>query len=131
MYSLCFTPERIQTDPDAFIMLGYLNTHLQLKKQATEAYRRFATSSYLYIWKFCPARWTVSDSDLDHTGINSFLDILFSPKSCRVASGVPSHRQAQLCSEGLWTCTQVKLTSYNYAISHFIYSNAIRFISAK
>ncbi|XP_016361283.1 tetratricopeptide repeat protein 37-like isoform X2 [Sinocyclocheilus anshuiensis] len=32
--------ERIQTDPDAFIMLGYLNTHLQLKKQATEAYRR-------------------------------------------------------------------------------------------
>uniref|UniRef100_A0A8C1WLQ7 Tetratricopeptide repeat domain 37 n=1 Tax=Cyprinus carpio TaxID=7962 RepID=A0A8C1WLQ7_CYPCA len=44
--------ERIQTDPDAFIMLGYLNTHLQLKKQATEAYRRFATSSYLYIWKF-------------------------------------------------------------------------------
>uniref|UniRef100_A0A673LIY5 Tetratricopeptide repeat protein 37-like n=1 Tax=Sinocyclocheilus rhinocerous TaxID=307959 RepID=A0A673LIY5_9TELE len=44
--------ERIQTDPDAFIMLGYLNTHLQLKKQATEAYRRFVTSSYLYIWKF-------------------------------------------------------------------------------
>uniref|UniRef100_A0A8C1DIL0 SKI3 subunit of superkiller complex n=2 Tax=Cyprinus carpio TaxID=7962 RepID=A0A8C1DIL0_CYPCA len=35
--------ERIQTDPDAFIMLGYLNTHLQLKKQATEAYRRFAS----------------------------------------------------------------------------------------
>ncbi|XP_051518689.1 tetratricopeptide repeat protein 37 [Myxocyprinus asiaticus] len=34
--------ERIQTDPDAFIMLGYLNTHLQLKKQATEAYRRAA-----------------------------------------------------------------------------------------
>ncbi|RXN21205.1 tetratricopeptide repeat 37 [Labeo rohita] len=32
--------ERIQTDPDAFIMLGYLNTHLQLRKQATEAYRR-------------------------------------------------------------------------------------------
>ncbi|XP_051981305.1 tetratricopeptide repeat protein 37 [Xyrauchen texanus] len=34
--------ERIQTDPDAYIMLGYLNTHLQLKKQATEAYRRAA-----------------------------------------------------------------------------------------
>uniref|UniRef100_A0A671KQG0 Tetratricopeptide repeat protein 37-like n=1 Tax=Sinocyclocheilus anshuiensis TaxID=1608454 RepID=A0A671KQG0_9TELE len=50
--------ERVQTDPDSFIMLGYLNTHLQLRKQATEAYRRFATSSYLYIWKFCPARWT-------------------------------------------------------------------------
>uniref|UniRef100_A0A673MNC0 Tetratricopeptide repeat protein 37-like n=1 Tax=Sinocyclocheilus rhinocerous TaxID=307959 RepID=A0A673MNC0_9TELE len=33
--------ERVQTDPDAFIMLGYLNTHLQLRKQATEAYRRF------------------------------------------------------------------------------------------
>lgn len=32
--------ERIQTDPDAFIMLGYLNTHLQLRKQATEAYHR-------------------------------------------------------------------------------------------
>uniref|UniRef100_A0A673MSF8 Tetratricopeptide repeat protein 37-like n=1 Tax=Sinocyclocheilus rhinocerous TaxID=307959 RepID=A0A673MSF8_9TELE len=32
--------ERVQTDPDAFIMLGYLNTHLQLRKQATEAYRR-------------------------------------------------------------------------------------------
>ncbi|XP_048045136.1 tetratricopeptide repeat protein 37 [Megalobrama amblycephala] len=32
--------ERIQTDPDAFIMLGYLNTHLQLRKQATVAYRR-------------------------------------------------------------------------------------------
>uniref|UniRef100_A0A673LH76 Tetratricopeptide repeat protein 37-like n=1 Tax=Sinocyclocheilus rhinocerous TaxID=307959 RepID=A0A673LH76_9TELE len=39
--------ERIQTDPDAFIMLGYLNTHLQLKKQATEAYRRFVTSNQL------------------------------------------------------------------------------------
>uniref|UniRef100_A0A8C1VN77 Tetratricopeptide repeat domain 37 n=1 Tax=Cyprinus carpio TaxID=7962 RepID=A0A8C1VN77_CYPCA len=55
--------ERIQTDPDAFIMLGYLNTHLQLKKQATEAYRRFVTSSYLNIWKFCPARWTASLDD--------------------------------------------------------------------
>ncbi|XP_073716319.1 superkiller complex protein 3 [Misgurnus anguillicaudatus] len=32
--------ERIQVDPDAFIMLGYLNTHLQLKKQATESYHR-------------------------------------------------------------------------------------------
>uniref|UniRef100_A0A671KPS0 Tetratricopeptide repeat protein 37-like n=1 Tax=Sinocyclocheilus anshuiensis TaxID=1608454 RepID=A0A671KPS0_9TELE len=32
--------ERVQTDPDSFIMLGYLNTHLQLRKQATEAYRR-------------------------------------------------------------------------------------------
>uniref|UniRef100_A0A673MLJ3 Tetratricopeptide repeat protein 37-like n=1 Tax=Sinocyclocheilus rhinocerous TaxID=307959 RepID=A0A673MLJ3_9TELE len=39
--------ERVQTDPDAFIMLGYLNTHLQLRKQATEAYRRFATSNKL------------------------------------------------------------------------------------
>uniref|UniRef100_A0A671KS77 Tetratricopeptide repeat protein 37-like n=1 Tax=Sinocyclocheilus anshuiensis TaxID=1608454 RepID=A0A671KS77_9TELE len=35
--------ERVQTDPDSFIMLGYLNTHLQLRKQATEAYRRFAS----------------------------------------------------------------------------------------
>ncbi|KAI4898342.1 hypothetical protein NFI96_024562 [Prochilodus magdalenae] len=32
--------ERIQTDTDAFVMLGFLNEHLQLKKQATEAYKR-------------------------------------------------------------------------------------------
>ncbi|XP_037536593.1 tetratricopeptide repeat protein 37 [Nematolebias whitei] len=32
--------ERIQTDPDAFIMLGYLNEHLQLKTQALQAYQR-------------------------------------------------------------------------------------------
>lgn len=32
--------ERIQSDPDAFIMLGYLNEHLQLKRQALQAYRR-------------------------------------------------------------------------------------------
>ncbi|KAG9354326.1 hypothetical protein JZ751_001031 [Albula glossodonta] len=32
--------ERIQTDASAFIMLGYLNEHLQLKKQATQAYLR-------------------------------------------------------------------------------------------
>uniref|UniRef100_A0A8B9JZE0 Tetratricopeptide repeat domain 37 n=1 Tax=Astyanax mexicanus TaxID=7994 RepID=A0A8B9JZE0_ASTMX len=32
--------ERIQTDADAFVMLGFLNEHLQLKKQATEAYKR-------------------------------------------------------------------------------------------
>lgn len=32
--------ERIQTDPDAFLMLGYLNEHLQLKRQAVEAYQR-------------------------------------------------------------------------------------------
>uniref|UniRef100_A0A8B9JX45 Tetratricopeptide repeat domain 37 n=1 Tax=Astyanax mexicanus TaxID=7994 RepID=A0A8B9JX45_ASTMX len=31
--------ERIQTDADAFVMLGFLNEHLQLKKQATEAYK--------------------------------------------------------------------------------------------
>uniref|UniRef100_A0AAR2J8L1 Tetratricopeptide repeat domain 37 n=1 Tax=Pygocentrus nattereri TaxID=42514 RepID=A0AAR2J8L1_PYGNA len=31
--------ERIQTDTDAFVMLGFLNEHLQLKKQATEAYK--------------------------------------------------------------------------------------------
>lgn len=52
----------------------------------------------------------VSDTDLDHSGIKSFLDIFHSPQSCRVASGVPSHRQAQLCSEGLRTCPQVKTT---------------------
>uniref|UniRef100_A0AAX7SR85 Tetratricopeptide repeat domain 37 n=1 Tax=Astatotilapia calliptera TaxID=8154 RepID=A0AAX7SR85_ASTCA len=32
--------ERIQSDPDAFIMLGYLNEHLQLKRQALQAYQR-------------------------------------------------------------------------------------------
>ncbi|KAI9527787.1 hypothetical protein NQZ68_027877 [Dissostichus eleginoides] len=32
--------ERIQSDPDAFIMLGYLNEHLQLKRQAVQAYKR-------------------------------------------------------------------------------------------
>uniref|UniRef100_A0A4W4FXR7 Tetratricopeptide repeat domain 37 n=1 Tax=Electrophorus electricus TaxID=8005 RepID=A0A4W4FXR7_ELEEL len=33
--------ERIQTDAEAFVMLGFLNEHLQLKKQATESYRRW------------------------------------------------------------------------------------------
>ncbi|KAM7416515.1 hypothetical protein PAMA_018530 [Pampus argenteus] len=32
--------ERIQFDPDAFIMLGYLNEHLQLKRQALQSYQR-------------------------------------------------------------------------------------------
>ncbi|XP_036383792.1 tetratricopeptide repeat protein 37 [Megalops cyprinoides] len=32
--------ERIQTDPSAFVMLGYLNEHLDLRKQATQAYQR-------------------------------------------------------------------------------------------
>ncbi|XP_038559572.1 tetratricopeptide repeat protein 37 [Micropterus salmoides] len=32
--------ERIQSDPDAFIMLGYLNEHLQLKRQTLQAYQR-------------------------------------------------------------------------------------------
>ncbi|KAM4615710.1 tetratricopeptide repeat protein 37 [Polymixia lowei] len=32
--------ERIQSDPDAFIMLGFLNEHLQLKMQALQAYQR-------------------------------------------------------------------------------------------
>ncbi|XP_041957097.1 tetratricopeptide repeat protein 37 isoform X1 [Alosa sapidissima] len=38
--ALCKYTERIQTDPTAFVMLGYLNEHLQLKRQATVAYRR-------------------------------------------------------------------------------------------
>uniref|UniRef100_A0A7N8XLS4 SKI3 subunit of superkiller complex n=1 Tax=Mastacembelus armatus TaxID=205130 RepID=A0A7N8XLS4_9TELE len=33
--------ERIQSDPDAFVMLGYLNEHLQLKRQALQAYQRY------------------------------------------------------------------------------------------
>ncbi|XP_055367212.1 tetratricopeptide repeat protein 37 isoform X2 [Betta splendens] len=32
--------ERIQSDPCAFLMLGYLNEHLQLKRQALQAYQR-------------------------------------------------------------------------------------------
>ncbi|XP_074526833.1 superkiller complex protein 3 [Halichoeres trimaculatus] len=32
--------ERIQSDPVAFIMLGYLNEHLKLKRQALQAYQR-------------------------------------------------------------------------------------------
>uniref|UniRef100_A0A8C8SDS5 Tetratricopeptide repeat domain 37 n=1 Tax=Pelusios castaneus TaxID=367368 RepID=A0A8C8SDS5_9SAUR len=32
--------ERIQNDASAFMMLGYLNEYLQLKKQATDAYQR-------------------------------------------------------------------------------------------
>lgn len=34
--------ERIQSDPDAFIMLGYLNEHLHLKRQSIQAYQRAA-----------------------------------------------------------------------------------------
>ncbi|RVE68406.1 hypothetical protein OJAV_G00090930 [Oryzias javanicus] len=32
--------ERIQSDPEAFIMLGYLNEHLHLNRQALQAYQR-------------------------------------------------------------------------------------------
>uniref|UniRef100_A0A3B3SLZ1 SKI3 subunit of superkiller complex n=1 Tax=Paramormyrops kingsleyae TaxID=1676925 RepID=A0A3B3SLZ1_9TELE len=38
--ALCKYTERIQTDSDAFTMLGYLNEHLQLKKLAVQAYQR-------------------------------------------------------------------------------------------
>lgn len=38
--ALCKYTERIQSDPEAFIMLGYLNEHLQLKRQALHAYQR-------------------------------------------------------------------------------------------
>lgn len=38
--------ERIQCDPDAFIMLGYLNEHLQLKQQALQAYQRCLSISH-------------------------------------------------------------------------------------
>ncbi|XP_072289660.1 tetratricopeptide repeat protein 37 [Eucyclogobius newberryi] len=34
--------ERVQSDPDAFIMLGFLNEHLNLKRQALQAYQRGA-----------------------------------------------------------------------------------------
>ena len=33
-------PERIQNYAPAFTMLGYLNEHLQLKKEAANAYQR-------------------------------------------------------------------------------------------
>lgn len=38
--SFALPSERIQSDPDAFIMLGYLNEHLHLKRQALQAYQR-------------------------------------------------------------------------------------------
>ncbi|XP_033828592.1 tetratricopeptide repeat protein 37 [Periophthalmus magnuspinnatus] len=34
--------ERVQSDPEAFIMLGFLNEHLHLKRQALQAYQRGA-----------------------------------------------------------------------------------------
>jgi superkiller protein 3 len=37
---ICEFPERIQNSASAFTMLGYLNEHLQLKKEAAEAYQR-------------------------------------------------------------------------------------------
>uniref|UniRef100_A0A8C9TJ24 SKI3 subunit of superkiller complex n=1 Tax=Scleropages formosus TaxID=113540 RepID=A0A8C9TJ24_SCLFO len=40
--ALCKYTERIQTDSGAFTMLGYLNEHLHLKKQARQAYQRAA-----------------------------------------------------------------------------------------
>uniref|UniRef100_A0A672JP63 Tetratricopeptide repeat domain 37 n=1 Tax=Salarias fasciatus TaxID=181472 RepID=A0A672JP63_SALFA len=33
--------ERIQSDAEAFVMLGFLNEHLQLKRQALQAYQRY------------------------------------------------------------------------------------------
>lgn len=39
-FLFAFFSERIQSDPDAFLMLGYLNEHLQLKRQALDAYQR-------------------------------------------------------------------------------------------
>ncbi|XP_066567919.1 superkiller complex protein 3 [Amia ocellicauda] len=38
--ALCKYTERVQTDAAAFSMLGYLNEHLHLKLQATQAYQR-------------------------------------------------------------------------------------------
>ncbi|KAJ8262999.1 hypothetical protein COCON_G00154560 [Conger conger] len=38
--ALCKYTERIQTDSGAFTMLGFLNEHLNLKRQATQAYLR-------------------------------------------------------------------------------------------
>lgn len=40
MFLFATLSERIQSDPDAFIMLGYLNEHLQLKRQALQSYLR-------------------------------------------------------------------------------------------
>lgn len=39
-FLFAFFSERIQCDPVAFLMLGYLNEHLQLKRQALDAYQR-------------------------------------------------------------------------------------------
>ncbi|CAN9513348.1 unnamed protein product [Ophioblennius macclurei] len=38
--ALCKYTERIQSDADALVMLGFLNEHLQLKRQALQAYQR-------------------------------------------------------------------------------------------
>lgn len=42
--------ERIQTDAEAFVMLGFLNEHMQLKKQAAGAYKR---------WAHCPNKGVI------------------------------------------------------------------------
>uniref|UniRef100_A0A8C7ZYA4 SKI3 subunit of superkiller complex n=1 Tax=Oryzias sinensis TaxID=183150 RepID=A0A8C7ZYA4_9TELE len=39
--------ERIQSDPEAFTMLGYLNEHLHLNRQALQAYQRICTIHFI------------------------------------------------------------------------------------
>lgn len=48
-----FPPERIQSDPDAFIMLGYLNEHLQLRRQALQAYQRWRAHEVMMNLLYC------------------------------------------------------------------------------
>lgn len=66
-YSLLFpvaSPlERIQGDSVAFLMLGYLNEHLQLKRQALNAYQRldifygFLGGAFYLTRKCGPVEW--------------------------------------------------------------------------
>uniref|UniRef100_A0A7N8YD15 SKI3 subunit of superkiller complex n=1 Tax=Mastacembelus armatus TaxID=205130 RepID=A0A7N8YD15_9TELE len=46
--------ERIQSDPDAFVMLGYLNEHLQLKRQALQAYQRYRWEEAAQVYNSTP-----------------------------------------------------------------------------
>uniref|UniRef100_A0A8C2J9Z5 Tetratricopeptide repeat domain 37 n=1 Tax=Cyprinus carpio TaxID=7962 RepID=A0A8C2J9Z5_CYPCA len=97
--------ERIQTDPDAFIMLGYLNTHLQLKKQATEAYRRFATSrlsvqsnvvffSFSYVTVSDDGQWEEAVRIYSSTPLEELHDLIGLALTCFRIGRLPESVQA-------------------------------------
>uniref|UniRef100_A0A671QSI9 Tetratricopeptide repeat protein 37-like n=1 Tax=Sinocyclocheilus anshuiensis TaxID=1608454 RepID=A0A671QSI9_9TELE len=89
--------ERIQTDPDAFIMLGYLNTHLQLKKQATEAYRRFATSImffFSYVTVSDDGQWEEAVRIYSSTPLEELHDLIGLALTCFRIGRLPESVQA-------------------------------------